>query len=166
MKAYIEQLFDYNYWANGLILKYAERLTPEQFTLPVSEHQGSPREILAHIMFAERYWLDRMQGTAFPVDVMKKQIGPQKFPEIKDLYGVWFDLELRMRQFLADLDENKLPRTFKHTRSDGTELEYRYIDILTHVVFHGTQHRAEMALILTNLGHSPGNIDYSLYLHP
>ena len=166
MKAYIEQLIDYNYWANGLILKYAEKLPAEVFTKPISDTEGSPRRSLAHIMFAERYWLDRMAGTPVSVEEMEKQIGPKNFPTIKELYGAWFDLELRMRQFLAEFDEKQLVKTFKHTRSDGTELEYRYIDIFTHIVLHGMQHRAEMAQILTDLSHSPGNLDYNVYLHP
>ena len=31
MKAYFEQLMDYNYWANGLVLKYAEQLPQDKF---------------------------------------------------------------------------------------------------------------------------------------
>jgi uncharacterized damage-inducible protein DinB len=166
MKAYIEQLIDYNYWANGLIMKYAEKLNNEQFIQPVSESQSSPREILSHILFAERYWLDRMEGIAVPVEEMEKQIGPKNYPDTKTLYGTWFDLELRMRQFLADFEEKKLTETFTYIRPNGEERKFRYIDILTHVVFHGMQHRSEMALVLTNFGHSPGNIDFNYYLLP
>ena len=42
MKPYIEKLIDYNYWANGLILKFAEQLTGEEFLQVDSEdpHPG------------------------------------------------------------------------------------------------------------------------------
>ncbi|MBN2043427.1 MAG: DinB family protein [Anaerolineales bacterium] len=166
MKAYIEQLMDYNYWANGLIMKYAEKLTAEQFVQPVSEVQDSPQAILSHIMFAERYWLDRMEGKLVSADELHKQFGPQNYPEIKALYGAWFELELRMRQLLADFDEKDLPKSFSYIRPNGEERSYRYIDILTHVVLHGMQHRAEAAFILTHYGHSPGNLDYNYYLQP
>ena len=139
MKAFIEQLIDYNYWANGLIMKYAEKLTNDQFIQPVSEIQDSPRVMLSHILFAERYWLDRMQGKAIPAEELNKQIGPQKYPTTKELYGTWFELELRMRQFLADLDEKDLVKTFSYIRQSGEEREYRVIDILTHIVFHVTK---------------------------
>ena len=166
MKAYIEQLMDYNYWANGLIMKYAEKLPVETFTAPVSDTLSSPRDILAHVLFAETIWLDRMQGIQRSLDEMLKAFRSENYPEIKDLFGDWFELELRMRQYLADLDEKTLLSTFTYSRTDGTAQEDRYIDIFTQLVFHGMQHRSEMAQILTDFGHSPGNIDYIIYLRP
>ena len=46
MKDHILKLYDYNYWANGLVLKYVEKLTQEQFIQGDAHSQGSVRDIL------------------------------------------------------------------------------------------------------------------------
>ena len=164
MKAYIEQLIDYNYWANGLILKYCEKLPAEEFTRENEKNQESIRNILAHIMLAESLWLDRMQGKSYILEEFKKFFRLDRYPTIKECYNYWFDIELRMRDFLANMPEAQLIQTFDYARSDGSELEDRYVDIFTQLTLHGMQHRAELAAILTDLGYSPGNLDYIFYL--
>jgi uncharacterized damage-inducible protein DinB len=166
MKAYVEQLIDYNYWANGLVMKYAEKLSAEQFLQEHSYSQNSVRDLLAHVMLAERTWLDRMQGKSRVLDEFKKFSNPDRFRTIKTLYGEWFDLELQMRDYLSGFSEKKLLEEFEYLRSDESEHQNRYLDIFTHICFHGMQHRSELAVILTNLGYSPGNLDYIAYLRP
>jgi uncharacterized damage-inducible protein DinB len=164
MKAYIEKLIDYNYWANGLVMKNAEKLTDEEFRQENGSGLDSVRDILAHVMLAEWLWLERMQGKSRILDEFKKFFKLERYPTIKECYDDWFDIELRMRDFLANMPEEQLTQTFEYARSDGSEYENRYIDIFTQLILHGMQHRSELAVILSKLGHSPGNLDYIVYL--
>jgi uncharacterized damage-inducible protein DinB len=165
MKAYLEQLYDYNVWANGLILKYVEQLPEEQFTQETSHSHTSIRETLVHIMAAEWVWRERMQGNTIELTTARKEFAPENFPTAEKLYHRWFDEELAMRNFLGDLGEEGFLGTFNYKNSAGKELEDTIADVLTHVALHGMQHRAEVAALLTEFGFSPGNLDYSSYLH-
>ena len=166
LKAYLEQLIDFNYWGNGLILKYAEQLDESDFIEKGLHSHGGLRDILAHMLFAEWIWLDRMQQTAMPVEEMRKKFDAERYTDVESLYKDWFDLELRMRAFVAKMPEEIITQEFTYTRSDGSECADSYADIITQVTFHAMQHRAECAMILTEKGKSPGNMDYLVYLRP
>jgi uncharacterized damage-inducible protein DinB len=164
MQAYILQLMDFNYWANGLIMKYTEKCKTAEFTRDTPGSQNSLRDILCHIMFGEALWLDRMQGKPRTSREMREKYSPTRYPDTKTLYGEWFDLELRMRAFISALSEEQLHQAVRYARADEAEFENTFIDVFTQLAFHGMQHRAEAAIILTDLGHSPGSIDFITYL--
>ncbi len=166
MKAYFEQLMDYNYWANGLVLKYAEQLPQDKFEQENAHSQLSVQGVLLHVLFAEALWLKRMQGDEFDFQAVKDSFNPEIYPTTKEIYARWFEEELRMRAFMGEMTEEQFSQTVAYTRSDGAAFEDTYADIFTHFVLHGMQHRAECAMLLTELGHSPGGLDYTLYLRP
>jgi len=166
MKDFNDQLMDYNYWANGLILKYTEKLSKDQYLKSISPFQYSLRDILCHTMFAETLWLNRMQGQTMSRDQQREFFQNENYTNLNTLYEDWFDLELRMRAFLGEMNDERLREAFSYSRSNGETHNHRFVDVFTQLVFHGMQHRSECAVILTEFGHSPGNIDYIVYLRP
>ncbi|MDQ5854714.1 MAG: damage-inducible protein DinB, partial [Chloroflexota bacterium] len=52
----IQQLFDYNAWANNRVLEPAGHLPPEQFAAPAPVSFGSLRGTLVHLLSAEQTW--------------------------------------------------------------------------------------------------------------
>ena len=58
----IRLLYDYNAWANRRVLSAAEKLTAEEFLIPLHSSFSSVRETLVHIYGAEWAWLERFQG--------------------------------------------------------------------------------------------------------
>ena len=117
MKPYFEQLYDYNVWANGLILKYAEQLPEEQFIQETTHSFGSIRDTLLHIMVVEWLWHERMQGSPLRSADALAQTDPQDFPTVEKLYHRWFDEELAMRNFMGDLREEGFHGTVKYTHA-------------------------------------------------
>ena len=155
----IHSLFDYNYWVNERILKTAAGLPSEHFTSPAPVSHGSLRGTLVHALSAEWAWRERCQGsspTGLPVE--------DDFPDIESLVRRSREEEKAMRSYLAGLSDEDLTSIIRYSRTEGTWFETPLWQILLHVINHGTQSRSEAAVILTQFGHSPGDLDYMIFL--
>ena len=66
--------------------------------------------------------------------------------------------------FVESLSDEKLDIIFSYKSTDGKPHQRLLWHAMLHLVNHGTQHRTEAAAILTDLGHSPGDIDLLYFL--
>lgn len=155
----IHSLFDYNYWVNERILKTAVGLPSEQFTSPAPVSHGSLRGTLVHAMSAEWAWRERCQGSS-PSGLLLED----DFPDLESLAQRSREEEKAMRSYLAGLTDEDLTSIIRYTRTEGKWFETPLWQILLHVINHGTQSRSEAAVILTQFGHSPGDLDYMIFL--
>jgi len=152
-------LYDYNYWANRRILAAAAQLSPEEFVAPQNLSWGSIRDVLVHTLGAEWLWRIRCQEHRSP----STMLDPQQFPTVESIATRWAEEEKAMRAYLASLTEDDLSQPLAYVTTAGRPFSSTLWHILVHVVNHGTQHRAEIAQVLTQLGHSPGDLDMILY---
>lgn len=157
--AAIHSLFNYNYWVNERILETAAGLSPEQLTEPGPVSHGSLRDTLVHALGAEWVWRQRCQGSS-PESLLSQD----DFPDLESLARRWREEEEAMRTFLAGLTDEDLTTTISYTRSGATWYETPLWQILLHVINHGTQSRSEAAVLLTQFDHSPGDLDYMIFL--
>ncbi len=159
-KAEIEMLFDYTYWANHRVLAAAKLLTVEQLDQIVLAGSPCILDILAHSLGAEIMWWTRFsQGITLPAIP-----GRAEYPTLEDLVSRWQAQEGNMRGLLAGLSEEELGASMRYTTTKGKLYEMPRWELLVHLVNHETQHRAEIAMLLTALGKSPGDLDIILYL--
>ena len=160
MNAYdIRTLFDYCCWVNQRILQAALQVTPEQFTAPNTSSYGSLRGTLVHTLRAEMIWRRRLQGDPMPTGLPTET----DFPTPQSLAAAWEAEQPLMRAYLDSLGDADLQTFLDYKNTKGAPFRNLRGSILTHVVNHGTQHRAEAAAMLTDFGHSPGDIDMILY---
>lgn len=159
----LELLLDYNYWANWRILDQTAKVSDEQFVAsqPPGFSAGSLHGTLVHIMSSEWAWRIRLQHGVSPAAALK----PVEFPNLPALIARWQTEEQRMREYVAGLTDDDLSRVVTYKTIVNPQARQHTVEhCLTHMVFHGMQHRSEAAAILTNFGHSPGNIDLIYYL--
>jgi uncharacterized damage-inducible protein DinB len=159
-KTEILMLFDYSAWANRRILDAAEGLSQEQFTAPAGLNYGSVRGTLVHILGAEMVWRMRCQEGVSPASLP----GEDAFPTLAVLRARWEEAEQAWRAFLAGLTDGDLQRIVRYRTTKGVPGENPLWQLLLHVINHGTQHRAEAAITLTQHGCSPGDVDLIVFL--
>lgn len=159
MKQNIDLIWNYNYWANRRILARAEALSSEQLHEKAPTMWDSIMGTMTHVLGAERIWRHRIQALShtplFP---------PDQAITLELLNQRWAEEEQLMRDYLAGLSDGDLERVVEYQNMAGETFRRTLWHILTHVVNHGTQHRSEVALSLTNFDASPGDMDITRYL--
>jgi uncharacterized damage-inducible protein DinB len=155
----IRSLYDYNTWANQRILETAAQLTPKELIAKRGASYESVRDTLVHTMSAQWIWLARWKGgspTAY--------LDPKQFPDLDSIRRRWDELERETRAFVDALTEGELDRVVSYQNTRGETYAYPLWQMMVHQVNHATQHRSEAAALLTEFGHSPGDLDYLVYI--
>jgi len=152
-------LYKYNAWANVRILKATAQVTAEQFLAPASFSHGGLRGTLVHILFAEWIWRRRWEGHS-PIVWLQ----PEDFPSFESLRTRWVAEEQALMQFVENVSDEALNDSVEYSRTGGEPCENILWHLMAHLVNHGTQHRGEAAAMLTGFGHSPGDIDFIVFL--
>ena len=154
----LELLFRYNDWANDRILAMAENISIEQLTTANDLGWGSLRGALVHLMDAECAWRVLLKDGLFIVG-----LHPEDFPDVAAIRARWAEERQAFWAYFSGLGDLDLAGTVSY-EADGIKRQRVLWHCLAHVVNHGTQHRAECAALLTGFGHSPGDLDFLVFL--
>jgi uncharacterized damage-inducible protein DinB len=155
-KASIAILYEYNVWANNRIITAAQTLPPAELTRPRTILGETIFSTLDHILDAEWTWRVRCQEGLSPP--------AEEYPTLALLAERWAAESLAMSSFLEGLAESDLDVEIHYTNSKGNPYAEPLWQILMHMINHGTQHRSEAAVFLTDAGASPGDMDLILFL--
>ena len=155
----IQTLYRYNAWANARILDAAEQLRAEQFLASGGASYDSLRDTLVHTMSGQWIFLERWRGRS-----PRAMLDVQQFPDLPSIRGHWDGIEGETQAFLAELSDAQLALDVEYTNTEGERWAYPLWQQMIHQVNHATQHRSEAAVMLTQLGHSPGWLDFLYYI--
>lgn len=156
----VKRLYEYHAEVTERVLQAVENLTAEQFTGVVVLGQPSLRDTLVHLCDAQRTHLSWWDGSLSGEEAFSREFPPDDYPDIQAVRQMWEDLRRDTRKFIDTLTvDADLERVYSRRSGDGVR-ERRLWEMMLHVLNHGTQHRSEAALMLTALGHSPGDLDY------
>lgn len=152
-------LFKYNAWANARILNTTAQVTAEQFLAPATFSHGGLCNTLVHTLFAEWIWRRRWEGFS-PTGWLL----PEDFPGFEALHDRWREEEKKLIAFVENVRDEALNEPLQYRTTNGKPRENLLWQLMVHLVNHGTQHRSEAAAMLTEFGHSPGDIDFIYFL--
>jgi uncharacterized damage-inducible protein DinB len=141
---YLRRQFAYDEWANREVLA----------GLRSSTHPPArPRQLLAHILSAERLWLERIRNQPQTLPVWPDFTLDQCAAQIADLSRLW-------REFLAQLSPAGLSEKVVYKNSKGEPWTSTVEDILTHAVLHSAYHRGQIASQVRSAGEQPAYTDF------
>jgi uncharacterized damage-inducible protein DinB len=142
----IRFLFGYDRWASTRILDAAFGIDEGIWTAPNAIGDRGLAGILVHALGAHQRW--RHNLSASDGEAPRPEDAP--LPTVAGLLAAWETEWSAMDASLSSLDDAAMTIT---------EHGLPYWQMLAHVVNHGTQHRSEAAALLTDAGHSPGDLD-------
>ena len=162
-------LYAYNDWANERILDEAGKLTSAQLFEPIDGGFGSIHQTLVHLMETEWIWAGVIwRGKAIGIDWETVELDPADFPDVAAIRVRWTEIRADHQDFVAALTpdgENSPNQVVAWDAEAGAVWRRPLWPLMLHLANHGTQHRSELAMLLTRFGHSPGDLDLTRYLH-
>lgn len=156
--AQAKSLAAYNRWANERILGTTEALSGEGSASDCADGR-SIEDTLAHAVGTHSWWLNNWTGTEQP-----------SFEEARTrlretgLRQAFSDTHDRIAALLDATDDERWATMIAFTFPGASVLKLPMWQTFAQVMLHGVQHRAQVAEALTRLGHSPGDLDYILWL--
>ena len=141
----VRYLFDYDRWATTRVLDALDRVSDEVWARTNEIGEMGLGGILVHQLGATQRWRHAIEQTG-------EQPAPEEEPllSVDELRARWTNEWDAYNAFLSAISQGLL---------DDVHEGVAVWRMLAHVVNHGTQHRSEAAALLTQIGHSPGEID-------
>jgi uncharacterized damage-inducible protein DinB len=156
----IRTMFDYSLWARDKLLDVVRTL--EETHLKAGERTGvygSIHDTLAHLAVSEWLWIRRCLGDS-PMALPKGE----DFSDLAALVEWWDGVHAEAIQYLAELGEADLSRYITYTAPDGKTRTRKAWHMLLQVTNHQTEHRAQIATMLGQMGIEVPQTDLVVYL--
>jgi uncharacterized damage-inducible protein DinB len=146
----VRDLFAYDRWATEKLFRAIDGIDDATWSRAQVIDERGLGGILVHMLGAYQRWRHGLAGD-------DEEPRPEREPLLApiELRARWESEWPAMDAFLASLDQAWLER-----EDEGVP----FAGMLRHLANHGTQHRSEAAVLLTQAGRSPGDLDMIVWL--
>lgn len=146
----LETLYRHNLWANLSLLEVCATLNDEQLQSSAVGGYGSILDTLQHFVTSEASYIHRIR-TGEPL------VRPQETPPLT-MTAMKESLRASGESLIEWASQVQPTDTVQLTWKDGQPVQVPKAIILTQVINHATEHRAQIMAILTQLGIEPPNL--------
>lgn len=153
-----QTLFAYSWSTNRKLRERAARLDEETLKATPGPGRRSLYELFFHLFAAQTGWRIALETGTQP-----GRIDPEAYPDLPSLDEGFLLEEQAMDTLLAGWDDAYIASDMSLTTRRGHTYTVACWWVLQHLVLHAMQHHTEMALLLTEHGQSPGDIDFIFY---
>jgi len=150
--------YDYHFTENRKM--WNERinsLSDEQFTHDVNYSHGSVRDQVVHLMSVDDAWFSGLRGAEIP-----DSLDPAALNDRETIRARWDTVERSVRDYLSTLRDDML---FEKPFAEGEDKDLILWQVLLQVVNHGTDHRAQILRLLSDLGVKTESQDYIFFAY-
>jgi uncharacterized damage-inducible protein DinB len=151
-------LFEHNHWANATLFELCEGLDDVVLDASVNGCFGTIRETLRHIARAEALYVGILTSPR-PDEGRSKWL--EQFPNDTSKEFVKSTGEALIRC----AHEIPADSILEGVRDDGYEYRYPASSMFLQAINHATEHRTQIATILTQKGIQPPDLDGWVYLY-
>jgi uncharacterized damage-inducible protein DinB len=140
---HLRRQFAYDGWANREVMD------------AIRANAGGERalQLMAHIVAAERLWLERLEQQPQSVPVWPKADLSWCEAQAAELQRLWME-------YLQRTTGEDLARKISYKNSKGETWASMIGDVLTHVVLHSAYHRGQIASHMRSIGQTPAYTDF------
>ncbi len=147
----LKRRFAYEMWANDQMLAHLASLpsVPERAMM-----------LMGHLASARKIWLTRIHGES------SRGLALWPNADLAACHRLFEDTRQGFNDLLTDIDRRteQIDRVVRYATQAGDPWETTLRDIVTHVLNHGTHHRAQILTILRDAGLPVIGIDYILFV--
>lgn len=148
------RMFAYDRWANRECLRAIRKggSTATETSLSEIVQQELIKRI-AHILSAEKLWLERIQQEKQSMPVWPDSTIEQCEALADKMASAW-------KIYLAKISNDELDKNFEYRNSKGEKWSSRVEDVLMHVIMHSAYHRGQVATQMRRAGMEPALTDF------
>lgn len=149
----------YHRWATTRILDGVGRLSDEQYRALDSYGGRSVHDTLFHMLRVDHVWRTVCERPGEPLT----PLAPEDHPDLAAIREAWVREADVLTALLDRLSDDDLAAVVEIRDWRGQVSQIERWRTLYQMLLHGMQHRSELAQVLTEHGHSPGDIDFIIY---